>query len=235
MRAADVAVERTLRASDRQNVHSSAVRNQMNAQLQLMKNATQGTGVSQDLAFAEIARCLQNDYNAHSAFNRNFGPAGRLLNTPVADDLVTLWNYIRSRPVQPLKRQLEASLIAKFHEIEMEGPCTVGIHQRILDVPTAIDWTFEPPPSADQLREELQRLAARISEEWDENSGQIQHFVHSEISTGNAVGNPEQILSELERDRFMQTADIEFRLLRGLPGALVKAEAERVFPAGLII
>ncbi len=218
-----------------QNVHASVVERQMAMQLQRMAAVTPDRAVSDETALNEISACLAENSAAFRAFSEKFGSAGTLRNSHVMQTLMTVWKYIRSRTDQSLRRQLEASLVAKFAEIDSERPCCGGVMQRIIDVPTAIDWTLASRVSVDEIRQELQTLAAKICEEWDRTNDQLQHFVRSEIRERNVVGDPEQILNELKRDRFLLVADVEYRLLRGIDAKLVKVEAERVFPVGVIL
>lgn len=107
--------------------------------------------------------------------------------------------------------------------------------ERIIDIPTAIDWSITQKISVEHLRIELQTLAGTINEEFEREIADYIGSIRREAGDSHITGNPEEIFTAMKRDRFLQTADIEFGMLRGIDCREVAAHAEQIFPKDLTL
>ena len=85
-------------------------------------------------------------------------------NESPAHALALLWTHIDNTRDPMLKANLQTSMRNKLVEISV-GLCGVGMIQRVIDIPTAIDWSLTTEVPVEQLRIELQHLAAEANEE----------------------------------------------------------------------
>ena len=153
----------------------------------------------------------------------------------VKECLCILWNYIQSVPDQQMQEQLKASMVAKLAEIRREGPCAVGMIERIIDIPTAIDWSITQKLSVEHLRLELQTMAAAINGRLDNETADFMAVLTQEAGQSHITGDPDDVVTHLKRERFLQTADIEFGMLRNIDRQLVAREAALIFPEGVML
>lgn len=149
--------------------------------------------------------------------------------------LSCVWNYIRQVQDVNLQRNLKNALQEKLQEIVLENPCGMGMIERIIDTPTAIDWSLTSTISTDHLRDELRTLAGSVNSTFEEEIADYIDAVRAQVGTDSVHGDPEAEFTALKRDRFLQTALIEFSMFRGLDPALVRREAEHVFPADMVL
>ncbi len=87
-------------------------------------------------------------------------------NESPAGALALLWTHIDNTCDPVLKANLQASMRNKLVEIT-SGICSVGMIQRMIDIPTAIDWSLTAEISPEQLHAEMMQLAAEVSEEFE--------------------------------------------------------------------
>ena len=149
--------------------------------------------------------------------------------------MVTLWNYIRLIPDENLREQLQKSMEKKFREINRERPCATGMIERLIDIPTAIDWSITQGISLESLRYELETLAATVHNEFEAENQDYTTIVRSEAGEDHVTADADELTTMLKRERFLQTADVEFCRIRGIDRAIVKREAEKKFPANLVL
>ena len=168
----------------------------------------------------------------------------------VAETMSVIWSYIQHVDQPELKARLSESMAAKFREIAVEMPCNTGVSQRIIDIPTAIDWSVTEDISIEDLRRELAEMAAEINENFEKENTEYRQRLfemtgHEELLQGrndHANGNEDEIIAQaevqrineeissaLKRDLFVQKAEVELVFLRNLNPAIVKDEAERLF------
>ncbi len=146
--------------------------------------------------------------------------------------LAIVWNYIRTRPDPALRSNLRTALRKKLDEIEKERICATGMIERIIDTPTAIDFSLTDVSIFD-IRDELRSMAAKVNEEYEML---LEHNL-TLLNPSDIVPMKEAITREMQtvkRDRFLHQADVEFSIIRGFPRKDIRAEAERIFPEGMM-
>lgn len=232
--------------SDSQNVHTDAVKIAMGSQLvEILDRVPPSLRVSQSTAEAEISDYLKNRYQGSQSLKRTALNGLKMVSDrpdklstfdqSVKGTLGILWNYIRTVPDPKVKEQLSDSMATKLREIKMENPCAIGMIERIIDIPTAIDWSITQKLSLEHLRTELQTLAGTINEEFEREIAEYIGSIRREKDQEHIAGNPEEIFTTMKRDRFLQTADIEFGMLRGIERQEVARHAKDIFPADMIL
>lgn len=126
-------------------------------------------------------------------------------------------------------------MATKFREIAREQPCMTGVSQRIVDIPTAVDWALTSNISVEHLRVELAQMAGAVNEAFEEDNEDNCELVRKEAQQEHVVENPDQTISDIKRRIFMEKADFELVFLRNINADLVRHEAERIFPEGMIV
>jgi hypothetical protein len=235
------ALGRAMQRRDPQNVHSNQVVIALAAQLTSIRaRVSNAQSVSQTQAETEIAEYLRSNHEyrrasdgfratcARDEVNPNFG-------TSIRGCQVLMWNFMRSLPDQETKELLKSALAAKLSEIAIEQPCAIGMIERLIDVPTAVDVSNITQLSLPALRAELQALAARVNEQIETEEGDYIAMVRNEIGEPHINGDPEEFLSVLKRDRFLQMAQFDYCVLRGVSRTVLEEEANRIFPEGLML
>ena len=153
----------------------------------------------------------------------------------VSSCISLVWKYIRSVADTTLRDQLKSSLAAKFHEIGSENFCAVGMIERIIDTPTAIDFSITGGIFIDDIRSELRSLAASVNEQMEDEHRDYLAILRNEAGALHIDGDPDEIFSVLKRDAFIQAAEVAFCKLRGLPKSTLVTEANIIFPVGLVL
>ena len=149
--------------------------------------------------------------------------------------LTDVWNYIRETSDNELRSHLQLSLVAKLREINKERPCSVGMIERLIDTPTAIDWSITTALSTEHLREEMRTMAGTVNNTFEDDIAEHIALIRAGQEPSDSNVDCENILTMLKRDRFLQTADIEFGMLRGIDRKIVSREADRVFPKDIVV
>jgi hypothetical protein len=173
--------------------------------------------------------------------------------------LRTVWSYIQGVKDESLQRRLTNSLVVKLREIGEEQPCGHGLVERLADVPTAIDFSVTHQLSIPALRDEMCALAARECEAMelcrDEEIAMLRSYEQlvsgSDAAprglsvpmgiTGGAslVGDVDEadpmVDAQIKRECFLNDAQTEFVLLRGLDRGLVLQNANAVFPEDALL
>ncbi|MES2832097.1 MAG: hypothetical protein V4695_08905 [Pseudomonadota bacterium] len=230
-----------------QNVHAASVVIAMAAQLTTIRNRIPTSkNLSHAAAEAEIKSYLNTLGHGRAALKglqivsqrpeeiTNFGES-------VQGCLTVLWNYIRAVEDPEMRLHLKESMAAKLGEIHREQPCATGMIERLIDIPTAIDWSITQKITLQHLRNELQTMAGAINESCDADDDmrtQAEIAVaeaQSDASKGQVEACLDRETTKLKRDRFLHTARIELGLLRGIDQQLITAEAERIFPENMIL
>ena len=231
---------KTMQKSNPQNVHNPAVMIALAEQLTVISNRVPlAERISDRRALAEIRAYLQTTTSRTPATRgldlvlervdnvTNFDKSPR-------DTLFIVWNYMRAITDEQLKTQLKESMTTKLREIGREGPCAVGIIERVIDIPTAIDWSITQRLSLDHLRFELQTMAGTVCEEFDaENAEYVAMLKTNAAPEQEAVIDAEMTVAK--RDRFFATSDIDLGMMRGIHRPLVRTQAEAIFPADLAL
>ena len=222
-----------------QNVHKPSVVNALSAQLSVIRNRVpEGQRITDQQAEIEINAYLRSAPASQftqgglaSVLNRtdcvaDFGDS-------VKSSLTAVWNHIRNVRNSQIQQNLKASMASKLREIGRESPCTVGMITRIIDIPTAIDWSLTQTLSHEHLREELRTLAGAINEAVNvelDVSDQRRALARYQLESEDGHNVDDQEITGLIRERFMHTAEIEFSMLRGIERKIVLTEANHVFP-----
>jgi len=223
-----------------QNVHTAQIRSAQYDQLRRIKQrVVPANCISHELAQQEMhSFILASSTRSHVAvagLNKVINLTAQVENfhNEVPRDCLTLlWNYIRQIPDEELKSCLKESLKTRFDELGSGYICALGTVQRIIDVPTGVDWSITANLSTEHLREELVTLAGTINESFEDEPDIAEHIrnVRQAHESGETTENPAVILTTLKRERFLATADIEFGTLRNLDRSIVQQQANIVFP-----
>ena len=222
-----------------QNVHNTSVMNALSEQLSVIQNRVpESQRITDRQAESEIKAHIATAPASQSAqqglalvLNRS-DRVGHFGNS-VKGSLTAMWNYIRTVRDPHIQQNLKSSMVSKLREIGSERPCTVGMITRIIDIPTAIDWSLTQTLSHEHLREELRTLAGAINESVNvelDISNQRRAFARYRQNSTDGSNSNEKELTGLIRERFMHTADIEFSMLRGIDRQVVRTQANHVFP-----
>jgi hypothetical protein len=83
-----------------------------------------------------------------------------------ADTMALLWTYISNTKEQPLRDNLLNAMQNRLSEITVDV-CATGMVQRIIDIPSGIDFSLTGAISREQLRDELRRLAGTVNDEFE--------------------------------------------------------------------
>lgn len=226
-----------------QNVHAGEAKAAQVAQLQRIKQrVVPGLCISTSSAEKEIHDYLTasaaNIEQAQRGFNKvkalTDGVAGFNNQSP-RDCLTLVWNYIRQISDDQLKADLGSALKTRFNELGREQICALGTIERMIDVPTGIDWSITAKISTEHLREELRTLAGTVNNGFEDEIKDYMRTVRDAVGTSEVTGNPEAIFTSMKRDRFLATADIEYGILRKLDRAVVATQAKHVFPADIVL
>ena len=86
-------------------------------------------------------------------------------NESPASAMALLWTHISNTKQQPLKDNLLAAMQQRL--VEMRNVCSTGMIQRVIQIPTAIDWSLTSEISPAQLRFEMLQLAAEVHDEFE--------------------------------------------------------------------
>lgn len=81
-----------------------------------------------------------------------------------AQTLAMVWTHIENSE-QPLKDLLRDSLKNRLTEMGNQTFCALGLTERIIDIPTAVDWSVTKAISKEQLNIEIAQMAGDINEE----------------------------------------------------------------------
>ena len=131
-----------------------------------------------------------------------------------------------------------AAFIARLVNIGETRPFGMGMVQRLIDTPTAIDFSMDMPISVEALREEVAAMAAEVNEEFDALYGEAAEAAGAQLPAqlpASRVRDPSNGISDIKRAMLLQRAQVELVVLRKLSPELVKAAIDRVFPAGMML
>jgi len=201
------------------------------------------TTASPETALRGLTRVMRKT-NANNSFDEAADEVARGMPASLRSTMSVIWSYIQHVDTPALKERLCESMTNKLREIAMEGPCNVGACQRLLDIPTAIDWSVTEDISIEDLRRELAEIAAEVNEKYEsEDDYYAQHRVEDgwEEAKGQDVDpnvNPElvpenlqdELKTELKKSLFSEKAEIELVVLRNIDATLVQDEIKRLLP-----
>jgi hypothetical protein len=226
---------RSLYQNYSRNLHSPAVMVGMSDQLAMISSRVPDElRCPQEQAEREIETYLQLTLTHGFAMEGYMRVRDQVVRLAVFDHsassaLTAIWNYIRAVPDEHLKSELKEALVVKLQEIGDESPSPVGTMERLIDTPTAIDWSITRKLSLEHLRRKLQIMATTVSEALDLEYADHVHALKNEADTSHMAEDIDNNLMSLKRERFLATADVDLGMVRGIDRGLVKAEAEAVF------
>ena len=227
--------------NDSQNVHNARVVKAQVAQLtKIRERVSLHRRIDTTACENELKLLLSTVPNSIAAANGLALVQGRNdaishFGVSVRAALTDVWNYIRETSDDELRSHLQLSLAAKLREISNERPCGVGMIERLIDTPTAIDWSITTAISTEHLREEMRTMAGTVNNTFEEEISEHIALVRAGQGSLDSNVDCEQILTKLKRERFLLTADIEFGMLRGIDRKIVSREADRVFPEDIVV
>ena len=165
--------------------------------LDMMENVTAESRISLEDARSAILALIAARLPEESSLNTDqiklgfdriflpddYGPmvAEGDLRTTVTKTLLTLHRYIDSRP-QPLKEQLQQSLLKQLYYLGEQDLCTTGIVQRLIDTLTRIDpatMDGAVAPDAGEIAKVIDLLESEI----------LDQYKMSENGSGDVTGN----------------------------------------------
>ena len=120
-------------------------------------------------------------------------------------------------------------------EIGRSGICGLGLTERIIDIPTGVDWSVTNAISQEQLNIEIAQMAGDINEEYEAMYGEeadTDRNAAANAGDTTLAGDIEARINEIKRDMFFAKAKVELVLLRDLDEAFVRREISNIFPSG---
>ena len=146
-----------------------------------------------------------------------------------------VWRYINAQTDPALAENLRRAFVSRLVDIGDTRPCGLGMLQRLIDTPTAVDFSMAPQTSAQALRDDVAAIAAEVNEEFEALYGEGTQ-TRPAPSAPRADGVIEApIASEIKRAMVLQRAQVELVVLRKLAPEPVRAAVDLVFPAGLVL
>jgi len=237
-------LEKILHVNNSQNVHSPETMIAMANQLRRIANLVpEEMRVSRKVAEKEIRDYLRSR-PSHGVPLAGYkiveGKQAELINfgCSTRDALTIMWNYIRAVSDQELQTNLKNAMVVRLIEIAEEGPtgpCATGTISRVIDIPSGVDLSLAQIVSVQQLRDELQIMAGRVSEEFDAENEEYVDMIKLEAGAPHIVTDTDVQMTAMKRERFLITADVDFGLIRGIDRQLVRMHTERVFPEGTML
>jgi len=242
-------LDKVLYSIDSQSAHDPVVINEGIKRLNRIKeNISPGASLTLDETENGIRQYLENRHSPEVALRgleivmqrEGLGAFEEDVSLPtelgcsVATEMAIIWSYIQDVDDQDLKDNLLESMTEKFCEIVAERPCGTGVSQRLIDIPTAIDWSITEDVSVKDVRQQLTRIAAKIDEEFnDKAQSDVKPFSIENVNSpsDNCIDYkllhdklPDPLEKELKRDLFKQRATVELLVLEGRHSETVSAE-----------
>ena len=232
-------LDRQLLLNDEENVHAAPVLQHGLQQIRQMQ--CQGNqSLSVDQTYRQIAAYLRSTGAPQSSFDgiarvRTMPDQIPHFNITLDTAIVIVWGYLKAQAMSPLSVPLHAAFVARLVDIAETQPCGLGMLQRLVDTPTAIDFSMTTPISVQALRDEVAALAAEVNEEFDALYGD-----GAELQLRAAPPQPDSSdstlrVSEIKRAMVVQRAEVELVVLRKLSPELVKQVVDQVFPEGMVL
>lgn len=181
----DMAIEDQNKERGAQNVHMTAVQAYtFDLYDSLSKRIGKLPEMTVQQAAIEIKAAFQHQPNAallksglEKVLLSIFRPAETGLRDSASHALVMMWQYIRSHPDPTVKESLEEALWSRLAEIgRHEWICSVGLLQRILDVPSGVDDSLNVFARRRQIEEDVIKIAAAVYELEMNSEEKIQVF-----------------------------------------------------------
>ena len=146
-----------------------------------------------------------------------------------------VWHYINAQTDPALAENLRRAFLSRLVDIGETRPCALGMLQRLIDTPTAVDFSMAPQTSTQALRDDVAAIAAEVNEEFEAlyGEGTETRPPPTVPQASDVVQAP--IASEIKRAMVMQRAQVELVVLRKLAPEPVHAAIDLVFPAGLVL
>lgn len=233
------AIDAVLQRDDAENVHAIPVVQQGLERIRRMQ--FQG---DQLLGVERVYRQIEAHMRRCSAPQAAFDGLQRVQAAPdrvphffiTPSDAVTIvWRYVNAQTDPALAADLRAAVVARLVDIGETRPCGLGMVQRLIDTPTAIDFSMAGPISAEALRDEVAALAAEVNEEFDALYGEAAEAQLHALPPAPHSGARACKISEIKRAMLYQRAHVELVLLRKLSREQMEQAVNQIFPAGLVL
>ena len=228
-------LDRALRQSNSQNVHTTAVRS--NA-VRVMAIMQEKHGQSTELSDAQITRFLNpaigrdtRHINIHAGLNLCLRTEGHDPNSPGAMTpkriLGHVCQYIQATKNRNMKSNLTTALLSRLDEIHRERPCVVGVSQRLLDVPNGIDPDMEFAGRAMQLEQDVAALAGKTY-------GQFSELIEEGVEAVKIAENQKELtthdetINNIGQNMFVSRLKNDLSQLGGVAEADIAPHRERL-------
>ena len=230
--------------NQQQNVHDNRVRANFMRQFQLI-SARVAVPISVEAAREGITNFLNSSGERSANDAQRAAIAGLKIiggRTDVArgfimspaETLALVWTHIENTD-DALKVSLRDALKNRLFEIGSNRICGMGLTERLIDIPTAVDWSVTNAISQEQLNIEIAQMAGDVNEEYEAMFG-AEADTHRGAATaaGDAqrLGDVEMRINEIKRDMFFAKTKVELVLLRDLDEQFVRGEVGNIFPNG---
>lgn len=149
--------------------------------------------------------------------------------------MAIIWCYLKAQTDRVLSAQLHAAFVARLVDIAETTPCGLGMLQRLVDTPTAVDFSMTAPISALALRDEVAAMAAEVNEEFEALYGEAAEAQIRTAPPQPDAGDPSLRMSEIKRAMLLQRAAVELVIFRKLSPELVRQTVDQVFPQGMVL
>ena len=239
-----VDVEVSMHESSDQNVHDNRVRGNFVRQFQLisdrvavpLSSAATNAGILSYLSPAgqRTDAAAVRDATAGLQMVMERTDVARGFNLSPADTLAMVWTHIEHTD-DALKVSLKDALKNRLIEIGRSRICGLGLTERLIDIPTAVNWSVTNAISQEQLNIEIAQMAGGINDEYETMFG-ADADIHRAAATASGdtqrLGDLEMRINEVKRDMFFAKAKVELVLLRDLDEAFVRGQISNIFPSG---
>lgn len=230
--------------SNAQNVHDSDVRGHFVEQFNLIsarvaRPVSVNDAVAGITGFLNSTRTSDNDVRVSSALRglrevtiRDEAARGFALSP--AQTLAVVWSHIENTDDE-LKILLRDALKNRLVEVGDKRVCALGLTERMIDIPTAVDWSVTHGISQEHLHVEIATMAGDINEEYEAMFGADAdtHRAAAEAAGDTRqLGDIEERINTIKRDMFIAKAKVELALLRNLDETFVNDQIRNIFPSG---
>lgn len=228
-----------LQRDNAENVHAGAVI--QHSLQQLRKMQCQGNqSLTAQQAYYQIDTYLRRIGAPHAAFDgleRVRGMGGQIphFHITLDDGITSVWRYVTAQTNAALSANLHAAFVARLVDIADTHPCGLGMLQRLVDTPTAVDLSMASSVSAQALRDEVGTIAAEVNEEFEALYGEAAEAQLRTAPPQPDASDPALRVSEIKRAMVLQRAQVELVVLRKLAPEVVRQAVDQVFPEGMVL
>ena len=228
-----------LARDNEQNVHAGPVIQQGQQQLRKMqrvgdKSITAAQTYRQIEAYLRTSGAPQAAYDGLTLVQAIHGQIPHF-NITLDGAIAIVWRYLKAQNDVALSDQLHGAFIARLIDIAEALPCGLGMLQRLVDTPTAVDFSMTASVSPQALRDEVAAMAAEVNEEFEALYGEASEAQLRAAPPQPDAPDPALQMSEIKRAMVLQRAEVELVILRKLSPELVRQTVDIVFPQGMVL